>query len=361
MKDCATTNSSTQGTLKIHDKQDADGKQVGNIIGTGRTQREAIKLAEDWQKNHQLKGGEQIYVLPHTFNFGMDENYTPVMGDKDFAVMMSRISQNTGLPLDEAKQIVKGAVKLKNRHRFLGQLLHRKGYAGYEKDMDWVLRHHLNTVARYVALETEFKPKAISLFERVFGAFDKDHSKNLLAQYTKDYINDVNGNPAWIDEAINKTLNQNSVWRKFFLPNVGERGGQRIANTVAARIAYLKLDMGNISSALINFTQLINAAATTKIAAALPICPCSSNSKSSRTFCRTTARPPSSKRRSSGFRITVRHSGKNIVVPIFTTSPMNSAPSLRLRAPFRILALQPHQSQLFSTFVALKSMPCCGD
>lgn len=37
------------------------------------------------------------------------------------------------------------------------------------------------------------------------------------------------------------------------------RGGQRIANSISARIAYLKLGMGNISSALINFTQLINA------------------------------------------------------------------------------------------------------
>lgn len=240
--------------------RDADGNQVGAIIGTGRTQREAIKLAEEWQKNNTLKDGEQIYIQPHTFNFGMSENSAPVMGDKDYAVMMTRIAKNTGTTLAEAQQIVKGAVKLKNRHRFLGQLLKRKGYAGYEKDMDWVLRHHFNTVARYVALETEFKPKAISLFERVFGAFDKDYSKNLLAKYTKDYINDVNGVPAWIDEAINKTLNQNSVWRKYFMPNIGERGGQRIANSISARISYLKLGMLNLSSAVINFTQLINAA-----------------------------------------------------------------------------------------------------
>ena len=174
--------------------------------------------------------------------------------------MMSRIAKNTGTTLAEAKEIVNGAVKMKNRHRFLGQLLHRKGYAGYEKDMDWVLRHHFNTVARYVALETEFKPKAISLFERVFGDFYRDHSKNLLAQYTKNYINDVNGNPAWIDEVVNQTLNQNGIWRKYFAPNLGEQGFQRIGNSVAGRIAYLKLGMGNISSALLNFTQLTNAA-----------------------------------------------------------------------------------------------------
>ncbi|MBQ3451781.1 MAG: hypothetical protein IJG32_05925, partial [Selenomonadaceae bacterium] len=242
--------------------KDANGKQVGDIIGTGRTQREAIKIAEQWKKNHSLKDGENIHITPRTFGqtLGVSENNTPIMGDKDFEVMMSRIKKNTGTTLAEAKQIVDGAVKTKNRHRFLGQLLKRKGYKGYEQDMDWVLRHHFNTVARYVALETEFKPKAISLFERVFGDFYKDHSKNLLAKYTKDYINDVNGNPAWIDEVVNQTLKQNSTWRKWFLPNIGEQGFQRLGNSVAGRIAYLKLGMGNISSALLNFSQLTNAA-----------------------------------------------------------------------------------------------------
>lgn len=243
--------------------RNSDGLQVGDIIGTGRTQREAIKLAEEWQKNHTLKDGENIHITPKTFNasaLGMSEKNTPIMGDKDFEVMLSRIAKNTSTTLAEAKEIVNGAVKTKNRHRFLGQLLQRKGYKGYEKDMDWVLRHHFNTAARYVALETEFKPKAISLFERVFGDFYKDHSKNLLAQYTKNYINDVNGNPAWIDEVVNQTLKQSNFWRKYFLPNIGEQGFQRIGNNIAGRIAYLKLGMGNISSALLNFTQLTNAA-----------------------------------------------------------------------------------------------------
>ena len=242
--------------------RDAGGKQTSEIIGTGRTQREAIKIAEDWKKNHTLKDGENLYISPRTFSpadYGMDENFAPVMGDKDFETMMKNIAKNNDMKLSEAKAIVDGAVKLKNRHRFLGQLLKRKGYEGYEKDMDWILRHHFNTASRYVALETEFKPKAMSLFERVFGAFDKDHSKNLLAQYTKDYINDVNGVPAWIDEVVNKTLNQNSVWRKWFLPILGEQGIQNLSSSIAGRTAYLTLGMGNISSALLNFTQLVNA------------------------------------------------------------------------------------------------------
>ena len=243
--------------------KDAEGKQVGDIIGTGRTQREAIKIAEQWQKNHTLKDGENIHITPRTFSqtSGAGEKNTPIMGDKDFEVMMSRIQKNTGTTLAEAKEIVDGAVKTKNRHRFLGQLLKRKGYKGYEQDMDWVLRHHFNTVARYVALETEFKPKAINLFERVFGDFYKDHSKNLLAQYTKDYINDANGVPVQIDNALNKMIqNFPVIGQKIFLPLLGEHGVQRMTDSVVGKIAVLKLGMLNVSSALINFTQLTNAA-----------------------------------------------------------------------------------------------------
>ena len=48
--------------------KDANGKQIGDIIGTGTTQREAIKIAEEWQKNHTLKDGENIHITPKTFN-----------------------------------------------------------------------------------------------------------------------------------------------------------------------------------------------------------------------------------------------------------------------------------------------------
>lgn len=202
--------------------------------------------------------------MPRVFDaekaLGMKQD-APVMGDKDFQIMMARIADNAALTIEDAKILMDGAVKLKNRHRFLGSLLERKGYSGYEQDVDWVLRHHFNEVSRYVALETEFKPKAISLFERVFGAFDKDYSKNLLAKYTKDYINDVNGVPAVWDDALNKMIqNIPVVGQKIFLPAQGQQGAQRIADSLTSRVAWLKLGMLNISSALINFTQLTNAA-----------------------------------------------------------------------------------------------------
>ncbi|MBQ9488274.1 MAG: hypothetical protein IJU91_10845, partial [Selenomonadaceae bacterium] len=83
--------------------KDKDGKIVerfgyGGVIGSGRTQVEAVKIAEEWQKKNPnaLQDGEEIYIAPKIANFkelGMDEsNYAPIMGDKDFDSMVHNIA-----------------------------------------------------------------------------------------------------------------------------------------------------------------------------------------------------------------------------------------------------------------------------
>ena len=51
----------------------------------------------------------------------------------------------------------------------------------------------------------DFKPDAISLYERCFGAFDSD-TKNMTARYCKDLINDVNGNPRGVEVWLNDLI-----------------------------------------------------------------------------------------------------------------------------------------------------------
>ncbi|MBQ7630637.1 MAG: hypothetical protein IJS81_10570, partial [Selenomonadaceae bacterium] len=248
--------------------KDKDGKIVerfgyGGLIGSGRTQREAIKIAEDWKKKNPngLKDGEEIYIEPKIANFGNDEkNYAPIMGDKDFDAMVHNIAKYSDMTIKDAKALVDGSVKLKNRHRFFGNFLQRKGAKGYSQDMQWVLRHYLNSVARYVALETEFKPQAISLFERHFGSFEKDWENNSLAKFTKQFINDINGNPSTLETMLNKVLNKSTLYKNFIVPSFGERAALTLTNDITRRVGYLKLGMLNLSSALLNLSQLINAA-----------------------------------------------------------------------------------------------------
>ena len=120
------------------------------------------------------------------------------------------------------------------------------------------MRHYFNSVSRYYAMETEFKPKAISAFERQFGAFDKDYSGNALAQYTKEFINDVNGNPSHLEQMLNALLNRSKIWRTFFVAHYGDRAAISLVNDITSKVSYLTLGMLNVSSAVLNLTQLIN-------------------------------------------------------------------------------------------------------
>ena len=249
---------------------DKDGKPVdkygyGGVINSGRTHAEAVKLANEWKKNNQLAEGEEIYIAPKAFNFeslGINEkDYSVIMGDKDYERMIRQIADNNGMKLAEAERLLDGSVKLKNRHRFLGSTMKRKGAKGYSEDMQWVLRHWANQCARYYALETEFKPQAISLFERMYGDFDKDWSRNSLAKYTKDYIESINGTPSHDEAELNKALNSTWFFKNFITPRFGERSALTAVNSVTEKVAHWTLGVWNASSAVLNYTQLINAGA----------------------------------------------------------------------------------------------------
>ena len=237
------------------------------VVGSGRTETEAIKIGEQYAKDHPLTNGQTIHISPKIFDIGSmsdgnsqvsESAYGAILGDMDFFKMQEAVAKNNDMTLDEAKRLLDGSVRMKNRHRSLGNAMHRKGAKGFETDMEWVLSHYFNTVSRYAAMESEFKPKAISMFERMFGDFNKDHSG--LAKYVKDYINDINGNPSALEQIINKALQSTALFRKFITPVFGERAALTMGNGIANKISYLTLGL-NMSSALLNFTQLMNSAA----------------------------------------------------------------------------------------------------
>lgn len=241
--------------------RDEDGNYVTTIT-SGRTQREAVKKAEEWMKDNKLEDGQKIYIHPKIFDFtryGMSEKGIVQLGDKDFYALMNRVAKDNDMSLEEAKDLLQG-VHQKNRHRFFGNVLHRKGVSGFETDMNYVLSHYFNSASRYYAMETEFKPQAISLYERLFGDFAKD-SKSSLAQYVKDYINDVNGTPAALERGFNEALMRSRAYRYFIVSHYGERAVLQLSSNIAGATTYMCLGYFNVSSALLNLTQVMNSAA----------------------------------------------------------------------------------------------------
>jgi hypothetical protein len=241
--------------------RDEDGNYVTTIT-SGRTQREAVKKAEEWMKDNELEDGQKIYIHPKIFDFtryGMSEKGIVQLGDKDFYALMNRVAKDNDMSLEEAKDLLQN-VHQKNRHRFFGNVLHRKGVSGFETDMNYVLSHYFNSASRYYAMETEFKPQAISLYERLFGDFAKD-SKSSLAQYVKDYINDVNGTPAALERGFNEALMRSRAYRYFIVSHYGERAVLQLSGNIAGATTYMCLGYFNVSSALLNLTQVMNSAA----------------------------------------------------------------------------------------------------
>lgn len=248
--------------------QNDDGTTT--MVDSGRNVKEAYKKAEDYLKENKEA---KLIIRPKRFDFneiGVDEDYySELVGDGKYKKINERISNEFDITLKEAEHLLDKnnkrlpKPKRSSRHRFWGNLMHRTGAKGYEsQDLDWVLRHYFNSASRYEALETEFKPKAISYYERVFGRFDADNSKlSGTARYIKNYINDVNGNPSAMEKAINDWLNNRRLWRWMFTSRYGDRAALSVAAGITNYISIAKLGVLNVSSALLNLTQLLNTTA----------------------------------------------------------------------------------------------------
>ena len=236
--------------------QDPNTGQIRyTTIGSGRTMNEAVKIGNEIA----AKNKDKQYVLrPKGFDLGVENSV--VIGDMDFAQMTKKLAESTEMTLTDARTFLQEdvGVSLKSRHRFFGSLLERKDGKGFDQDVQWVLAHYLNGAARYIAME-EFKPWAISMYERFFGAFDAE-PKNLTAKYCKDLINDVNGNPrgveVWLNDLIKKTWLGKHVADSF-----GDRVALAINGELSTWNAITKLGLLNFASAAVNFSQFINVGA----------------------------------------------------------------------------------------------------
>ena len=238
---------------KIEDSWTGEVRYVS--VGSGRTMNEAVKIGNEIAKDNEDK---QYVLRPKGFDLGTEN--AVVVGDMDFAQMSQKLAESTEISLADARSLLleDAGMSLKSRHRFFGSLLERKDGKGFDQDVQWVLAHYLNGAARYIAME-EFKPAAISMYERFFGAFDRK-PPNLTAKYCQDLINDVNGNPrgveVWLNDLIKKT------WLgKHVADSYGDRVALAINGELSTWNAITKLGLLNVASAAVNFSQFINVGA----------------------------------------------------------------------------------------------------
>ena len=243
-------------------KVDKDGKAIvdedgnvamDNIMTTANSLSEAAKLGRELAKE---KPNANYRVVPQTFSAPGAQEQAIVMGDFDYAKIVGKVADSMSMSITDAQAMLDNTVKMKNRGRFYGYAKQRKGFKGFEQNVYLATMKYFNQTARYAAMDS-FKRDSISMYNRIFGAFDDENvtKRSAMAKWTKQYISDMNGTPTWIEKMINNTLHNFGLGE--------ERAGGRPALWLQQKIftypmTILKLGVFNPSSALLNLTQLFN-------------------------------------------------------------------------------------------------------
>ena len=102
-----------------------------------------------------------------------------------------------------------------------------------------------------------FKPEAISFYERFFGDFNAEPKSN-TARYIKNFINDMNGVPSYIEDELNKIVANIPFFGSRLNDAFEGRPALALSSSISWFNAVTKLGLGNFASAAINFMQFIN-------------------------------------------------------------------------------------------------------
>lgn len=221
-------------------------------IGSGRSMNDAVRLGNEIARKNSDK---EYVVRPKGFDLNVENSV--VIGDVDFQQMAAKLADETQMTLADANAFLRDSAgaTMRARHRFFGNAMHRTGAKGFDTDITYVLTHYLNTSARYIAME-QFKPRAITLYERWFGAFDAD-PKDATASYVKGLIKDINGDPRQGEKYASELI-MATPFGKMISDAYGDRTALALNAEVSTWNAISKLGLGNFASMAVNFSQFIN-------------------------------------------------------------------------------------------------------
>lgn len=228
---------------------------AGNIV-VATSKNSMSEAVKEGKKIASQNTGKRYMVMPKLgkFSDGAAER-AAIMGDFDYSKTMSKVANGMKMSIADAERFMKDTVSVQNRGRFLAYAQHRKGVQGYEQNVFLATQMYFNQIARYVALDP-FKRDAISTYNRLFGNFTDNavmrRSRN--AKYIYEYINDMNGVPDGVEMWMNDMLHNMGLGQEV----ANGRPGLWLEHMFTYPFTIAKLGILNMSSALINLTQLFN-------------------------------------------------------------------------------------------------------
>ena len=233
-------------------KDPKTGEVCLTTIGSGRSMNDAVRLGNEIARQNSDK---EYVVQPKGFDLNVENSV--VIGDVDFQQMAAKLAENTEMTLADANAFLRegAGATMRARHRFFGNAMHRTGAKGFDTDITYVLTHYFNMSARYIAME-QFKPRAITLYERWIGAFDAD-PKDATASYVKGLIKDINGDPRPLEKSVSELIMKTPIG-KMISDAYGDRAALSVNGELSTWNAISKLGLGNFASAAVNLSQFIN-------------------------------------------------------------------------------------------------------
>ena len=228
---------------------------AGNIV-VATSKNSMSEAVKEGKKIASQNTGKRYMVMPKLgkFSDGAAER-AAIMGDFDYSKTMSKVANGMKMSIADAERFMKDTVSVQNRGRFLAYAQHRKGVQGYEQNVFLATQMYFNQIARYVALDP-FKRDAISTYNRLFGSFTDNavikRSRN--AKYIYEYINDMNGVPNGVEMWMNDMLHNMGLGQEV----ANGRPGLWLEHMFTYPFTIAKLGILNMSSALLNLTQLFN-------------------------------------------------------------------------------------------------------
>ncbi|WP_418925427.1 transglycosylase family protein [Dialister succinatiphilus] len=226
--------------------KDDKGEVRTEVVGSATSGEKAVVKADELSKK---MSGDFLIAGKKLSSEGEIENPL-LLGDTDYENLMGNLTSGTTMTLAKAKELTH-AIK-EGRHVYFGALRERKGAKGYETNARWAIQHHIDSAARYCALDP-FKENAINLFERAYGRYADDwKGKSWAASFSKGYIDSMLGKPGTMEKVMNDLLNSIPVFRNM------QRPGKRISSALLGFTSVLKLG-ASPSSALVNVLQICNA------------------------------------------------------------------------------------------------------
>jgi hypothetical protein len=222
----------------------------GKILDTFATRNEAVKYARTVQKDNK-----HVTVKPAMQDFsGAMQQDAVTLGDLQYFKVVKSLADKFEVSTSEIMEATGDSIRMASKARRFNYAEQRKGYEGYNKDMEYAVRHYANYSARYLAMD-EFKHKARQYFERTFGRFDSDHKNSGLARYSKNYIRDVLGEPSAAEQWLNSVI-WSSGLDKFLPDHFQDRPAIALTSKLSSITATAKLGFLNVASAVLNLTSL---------------------------------------------------------------------------------------------------------